>query len=193
MAGSRRVDSKVMDADTKGILFEGASVSQLGKLFGMDNRTITSKITGLEPCGKRAGHPIYAVRDAAPLLVEPVLDLQDIETVIAYVRKLDHTKLPKMLTKEFWTAMRAKQAFEEAAGDLWPTDKVIEVYSDLVKAVRMPLVLAQDSVANEVELTDRVQQIITSIIDAILEDLHDAVVKQFGERAAATEDVDDDF
>lgn len=193
MAGSRRVDSKVMDAETKGILFDGASISQLGKLFGMDNRTVTAKLTGLEPCGKRAGHPIYAVKDAAPHLVEPMLDLDDIETVIAYVRKLDHTKLPKMLTKEFWTAMRAKQSFEEDAGDLWRTEKVIEVYSELVKAVRVPLVLAQDSVANEVELTERVQQIITSIIDGILEELHDAVVKQFGPRAVAAANFDDDF
>lgn len=190
---SSSADSKVMDAETKGLLFEGASISQLGRLFSMDNRTVIAKITGLEPCGKRAGHPIYAVKDAAPHLVEPMLDLEDVETVITYVRKLNHTNLPKMLTKEFWAAMRAKQAFEEDAGDLWRTEKVIEVYAELVKLVRLPLILAQDNVANEVELTDRVQQIITSIIDGILEELHDAVVKQFGARAASAAKSDDDF
>ncbi len=190
---TKAADSKVMDGETKGMLFEGASISQLGRMFAMDNRTVIAKITGLEPCGKRAGHPIYAIKDAAPHLVEPILDLEDIETVITYVRKLNHANLPKMLTKEFWAAMLSKQKFEEEAGDLWRTEKVIEVYAELVKSVRMPLVLALDNVASEVELNDRTQQIITGIIDSILEELHDAVVKQFGARAAAAAHDSNDF
>lgn len=181
----KHIDSKVMDEETKGLIFEGASISQLGKLFGMDNRTVQSKITGIEPCGRRAGHPIYAVKEAAPFLVETQLDINDIEQVIAYVRKLNHTNLPKMLTKEFWAAMTAKQRFEENAGDLWRTDKVSEVFADLVKAVRIPLVLATDTIANEIEVSERQRTLLTHIIDGILEELSDAVVKQFGTRAAA--------
>jgi len=173
-----------MDDETKGLLFEGASISQLGKLFGMDNRTVQSKITGIEPCGRRAGHPIYAVKEAAPFLVETQLDVDDIEQVITYVRKLNHTNLPKMLTKEFWAAMTAKQKFEENAGDLWRTDQVSEVFADLVKAIRIPLVLANDSIANEMEVTEPQQKALTHIIDGLLEELSDAVTKQFGSRAA---------
>lgn len=180
----KHIDSKVQDEETKAILHEGASVSQLGKLFGMDNRTVASKITGIEPCGRRAGHPIYAVKEAAPYLVEQQLDINDIEVVIAYVRKLNHTNLPKMLTKEFWAAMTAKQRFEENAGDLWRTEKVSELYAELVKSVRDPLILAPDMINNEMELTDQQRKALTSIIDNILEDLSNAVVKQFGARAA---------
>lgn len=180
----KHIDSKVMDDETKGLLFEGASISQLGKLFGMDNRTVQSKITGIEPCGRRAGFPIYAVKDAAPFLVETQLNVDDIEQVITYVRKLNHTNLPKMLTKEFWAAMTAKQKFEENAGDLWRTEQVSEAFSDLVKSVRIPLVLAIDTIANEMEVSERQQKVLTNIIDGILEDLSDAVVKQFGSRAA---------
>lgn len=181
----KHIDTKIMDEETKGLLFEGASISQLGKLFGMDNRTVQSKITGVEPCGRRAGHPIYAVKDAAPFLVETQLDVNDIEQVIAYVRKLNHTNLPKMLTKEFWAAMTAKQRFEENAGDLWRTDKVSEVFADLVKAVRIPLVLANDTIANEMELSESQQKALTHIIDGLLEELSDAVAKQFGPGTAA--------
>lgn len=180
----KHIDSKVMDDETKGLLFEGASISQLGKLFGMDNRTVQSKITGIEPCGRRAGHPIYSVKEAAPFLVETQLNVDDIEQVITYVRKLNHTNLPKMLTKEFWAAMTAKQKFEENAGDLWRTEQVSEAFSDLVKSVRIPLVLAIDTIANEMEVSERQQKVLTNIIDGILEDLSDAVVKQFGSRAA---------
>ena len=184
MAAIKHVDSKVNDEETKGMLFEGASVSQLGKLFGMDNRTVAGKIVGVDPIGRRAGHPIYSVKDAAPYLVETQLDINDIEVVINYVRKLNHTNLPKMLTKEFWAAMTAKQRFEENAGDLWRTDKVVGVYSDLVKTVRMPLVLALDTIQGEVEMSERQQKLMAEIIDNLLEELSNAVVKQFGARAA---------
>lgn len=185
MAAIKHIDSKVMDEETKGLLFEGASISQLGKLFGMDNRTVQSKITGIEPCGRRAGHPIYAVKEAAPYLVETQLDVDDIEKVITYVRKLNHTNLPKMLTKEFWAAMTAKQRFEENAGDLWRTDKVSEVFADLVKAIRIPLVLAHDTIAAEMDMSEPQRKALTHIIDGLLEELSDAVAKQFGPGKAA--------
>lgn len=186
-------DSKRMDDDTKAMLYQGASISQLNVLFGMDNRTISAKLFGLEPTGKRAGAPIYSVREAAALLIAPSLDLEDVEILATYVRKMDHTKLPTLLSKEFWSAMRAKQIYEENAADLWRTEQVVEVYGDLVKSVRMPLILAKDSIANEMELDDRAQKIFDRIIDQTLEDLHDAVVKQFGTRATAPAVEDDDF
>jgi len=182
-----------MDAETKAMIFEGASISQLNAIFGMDNRTITAKIAGLDPVGTRGGAPIYSIKQAAQLLVEPILDLEQVEVVAAYVRKLNPTNMPKMLTKEFWSAMRTKQLYEEDAGDLWRTDKVVEVFSDLVKSVRMPLILAKDAIANVKELTDKDQKIIDQIIDGILEELHDAVVKQFGARATTQSLDNEDF
>lgn len=186
-------DSKIMDDATKSMLYQGASISQLNILFGMDNRTVAAKLFGLEPVGKRAGAAIYSVREAAALLIAPSLDLADVEVLATYVRKMDHTKLPTLLSKEFWAAMRAKQIYEENAADLWRTDRVVEVYGDLVKSVRMPLILAKDAISNEMELDDRAQKIFDRIIDQTLEDLHDAVVKQFGTRAATAAVDHDDF
>ena len=186
-------NSKIMDDATKSMLYQGASISQLNILFGMDNRTVAAKLFGLEPVGKRAGAAIYSVREAAALLIAPSLDLADVEVLATYVRKMDHTKLPTLLSKEFWAAMRAKQIYEENAADLWRTDRVVEVYGDLVKSVRMPLILAKDAISNEMELDDRAQKIFDRIIDQTLEDLHDAVVKQFGTRAATAAVDHDDF
>ena len=186
-------DSKIMDDATKSMLYQGASISQLNILFGMDNRTVAAKLFGLEPVGKRAGAAIYSVREAAALLIAPSLDLADVEVLATYVRKMDHTKLPTLLSKEFWAAMRVKQIYEENAADLWRTDRVVEVYGDLVKSVRMPLILAKDAISNEMELDDRAQKIFDRIIDQTLEDLHDAVVKQFGTRAATAAVDHDDF
>lgn len=193
MSVSKVRDSKLVDNETKAMLFEGVSISQLNIIFGMDNRTVAAKMAGVEPVGKRHSFPIYSIKEAAAVLVEPTLDLDQIEQIAAYVRKLNPQNMPKMLTKEFWAAMRTKQLYEEDAGDLWRTDKVVEVFGDLVKSIRTPLILAKDAVANEMELDDRSQKIIDRIIDDILEGLHDAVVKQFGARAVAPAVSDDDL
>lgn len=181
------------DPDSQAMIFEGASVSQLAKIFGMDNRTVGSKIIAIDPIGTRKTYPVYSIKDAAQVLLEPTLDLDQVEKIAAYVRKLNPTNMPKMLTKEFWAAMRQKQAWEEDAAELWRTDKVVEVFSELVKSIRDPLILAKDAVASQRELDDRTQQIIDGIIDGILEKLHDAVVEQFGKRAPAPTVDDDDF
>lgn len=197
MAGTRtsnKPDTRQFDEDTRAMIFEGASISQLNVIFGMDNRTVTAKLSQaqLQPCGRRSGFPIYSIKEAAAVLIEPTLDLDDVEKLSAYVRKLNPANMPKMLTKEFWAAMRTKQLYEEDAGDLWRTEKVVEVFSELVSAVRTPLILAKDTVANERELDDRIQAILDRIIDSILEHLYDAVFEQFGARAAAVERLEDE-
>lgn len=193
MTVNRELGSRNVDDTSKGMLFEGASVSQLGILFGMDNRNVAAKIADLAPCGRRHGHPIYLIKEAAERLVDVQLDLEQAEHVAAYVRKLNPQNMPKALSKEFWSAMKTRQEYEENAADLWRTEKVIETFSDLVKSVRDPLILAKDQISNEMELTDRQHQIIDSIVDGILESLHDAVVKQFGARAAAPSVDDEDI
>lgn len=40
----KRADSAMMDETTKGLIYEGASISQLGQLFGLHNRTVSSKL-----------------------------------------------------------------------------------------------------------------------------------------------------
>jgi len=184
----RKTDSAVMDETTKGLIYEGASISQLGQLFGLDNRTVSAKLgMRVQPCGKRHGYPIYSVRDAAPFLVEQDLALDDLELIAAYVQQLDPTRLPRQLTKEFWQAMLNKQKYEEQAGDLWRTEKVIEVFGELAKNIRTVLVLARDTVNNQAELSPRQHQVLGQVIDGILEELHAAVVKQCSAPTPAAE------
>lgn len=195
MAGARTKQrhSNSIDVESEAILFQGASISQLARIFRMDNRTVSSKLHGLAPAGQRAGYDYYAVNEAAPYLCDPLLDMDDIEKLADYIRKLNPQNLPKMLTKEFWSAMLNKQKYEEQAGELWRTERVLEVFGDLVKTVRTPLILARDTIANQSELTPRQQTILAGIIDGILEELHDAVVERFSEESEqpAVEDEDE--
>lgn len=196
MVGITRKDAasaKTMDDETKGILYDGASISQLAKLFGMDNRTVTAKLgVNVQPIGKRAGHAIYQVRDAARFLVEQDLEFDDVEKIAAYMQKADPTRLPRALTKEFWQAMLNRQKYLLEAGELWPTEKVVEVIGRVYKTVQMPLRLARDTVANEQELSPRQQQILLQIVDGLSEDLYAAIIEEFGDQVFSEDETDED-
>lgn len=178
-------DSKVQDEDTKAILFEGASVSQLGRLFAHDNRTIAKKIQGLQPVGKRAGHPVYSVAEAARYLVVPLGDFEDT------IRKMRPEELPAALQKEFWSALQARQKFEEDRGDLWRTADVIEHYSKTFMTLRTSLLLMVDTVERSVELSDRQRAIIQQSVDTAMRETYTNLVGMFSNEPARVFDIED--
>lgn len=183
----------VMDDDTKAMIYDGASISQLAKIFGMDNRSVTARLgVDCQPVGKRNGRPVYSIAEAAKFLVEHDLNLDDMEKIAAFMQKVDTTRLPRALTKEYWQAMLNRQKYLEQAGDLWPTEKVVEVISEMFKLIQMPLRLGRDSVANEQELTPRQQQILLGILDGISNDLYQTIVGRFGDEIFEQEEVDDE-
>jgi hypothetical protein len=161
------------DDQTRVMLFQGASVSQLATLFGYDNRTVTKRIFGLKPCGKRQGHPVYSIRDAAPYLVDPIGDIE------AHIKKMNHRDLPPLLLKEFWAGKMQRLKFEKEQGWHWPTDVVIEHYGEVFKTIRTSLLLAVDAVEREAEMTDRQREACKQIIDALMADVREKLVERF--------------
>lgn len=179
------------DDDTNVMLFQGANITQLAKLFRMERRDVTPKIMDVAPCGERGGYPIYYIHEVAPHLVKPIYDVE------TYLRRMHPNDLPKNLSKEFWAGMKARQDFEKAAGDLWETDKVIELMGEAFKTLRMTMLLAGDTVEREMTLTVEQRDRLRTIFDGALEDLADALVNRFSGRArkevtADVEVTDDD-
>lgn len=169
--GKSIAEQKAMDSETTVMLYEGASLSQLVALFKQDIRKIKGKIEqfGLKPVKVRSGHPIYSVREVAPYLVTPPFPLED------WVKVMNHADVPKMVSKEFWAGMRSKQIYEEAAGDLWRTEKVIEHISEIFKLVSVQMKLVDDRVEREVKLTGRQREIIRALMDETLNSIHNAI------------------
>lgn len=163
-------DDEVMSA-----LYKGLNQSQLMKLFRLDNRTIKAKIfeSGIKPVGRVYHADIYSVHELAPYLVKPVGDIE------AYIKKMDHHDLPKMLTKEFWAGLRSKQEYEEKAGLLWRTERVVEEVGELMKLVKMSTLLMLDAVERQTELSDRQREIIRSLSHGMLSDLQQRVESKF--------------
>lgn len=161
------------DVETESMLFQGANITQIAKLFRMDRRDVTPKILDVAACGTRGGYPIYYIHEVAPHLVKPIYDIE------TYIKRMNHNDLPKHLSKEFWAGALAKQKFEEEAGDLWRTDKVMEVMGDAFKQLRMSMLLMGDAIERETTFTDKQRQRLQAMVDGALNDLADQLVRKF--------------
>lgn len=169
-------DSKRFDAETEAMLFEGASLSQLSRLFCLDNRKTKEKLHGCIPKKMRAGSPVYDIAEAARYLVKPILPLDE------WIRRMSQSDLPVELTKEFWAGQRSKQLFEIDAGDLWRTEKVIDHITEILKTISLQARLTSDIVDNEARLTPQQRAIVIRHMDAMLQNAHEALSRLINEK-----------
>jgi hypothetical protein len=165
-----------MDEESNAIIYQGVSLSHLVSIFKMDIRKVKARIAELQPIGKRANFPIYSLKDAAAYLVEPPYPIEE------WIQKMNHADLPMLLRKEYWAGMRSRQIYQIAAGDLWPTDRVVDVVSEMLKTVSMSLRLASDRVDREVGLTHTQRELVIRLMDEALANAHAAVEKQLKDR-----------
>lgn len=167
----------IIDEDSEAILYQGASLIQLQRLFSMDGRDIKAKLHGtpVKPCGERRGYPVYSIRDVAPYLVTFPFDTDEL------IQKMSLADLPMMLRKEYWAGMRSRQLYEKEAAELWPTAEVVDMVSTLLKTLRLSLLLSREAVERETELSERQRDIISRIIDNALEDCYASTTRKFSE------------
>lgn len=172
--GTGGLGAKLNDEESRGIIYEGCSLSQLAALFDLDNREIARKLHGLPPCGERMGYPIFKLSEAAAYLVPP--NKRDIEDAIKRLRPSD---LPPSLTKEYWMAQKARADFEEDQGDLWRSSEVVAVMGEVFSVLRMSMLLMRDQVDRQTHLTDQQKDIIQELGDGILEKMSQQLIEQF--------------
>jgi hypothetical protein len=166
----------------------GLAVSDMAKLLRVEVRKVQEAIAACKPTGKRRGVAIFAVADVAPLVLKPQIDIE------SYIRSLKPKDLPPALQKAFWDAQEARQSFEEKAGNLWHTHRVLEVIGKFVMIVRQRVVLAVDQVDRMTPLTDEQRKLVQGLLDGMLAELQKGVAEAFkdytgkGERQDIYED-----
>lgn len=154
-------------------LLSGLSRAQLCQVFKMHPRTLKAALVDVRPHRMRASVPLYTIPQVAPHLVKPKGDFEQ------YIKNANHMDLPKALTKEFWQGQRLKQQYMQAAGDLWPTQRVVAKVGELQKLVAMSARLFTDSVERNTELSDRQKSVLNSLVDGMLADLHRSITEHF--------------
>jgi hypothetical protein len=164
-----------LDQESQAMIYEGLNLTQMEQLFEMDIRDLKRKIAQgkVQPCGQRGNSDVYRLKDVMPWVVKP---LYDVET---YIRNMNPSELPKTLSKEYWAGQRSRQEYQIKAGNLWPTEKVIENVGEVFKIVKMNLSLSIDTVERSSELSERQRQIFKNIIDGTLNDLAQTIQERF--------------
>lgn len=168
-------DQKKLDAESRALLYQGASYSQLAIMFNQDIRTISKKMQGVEPIGTRGGHAVYLIRDAAQYLVKPLGNIEE------FIAKMDPEDLPPRLNKRYWDAIAARNKVLEDQGELWNTAEVLAHFSTTFQVLKLNLELMQDAVEEQTSFTPRQREILTELIDGALSAARATLTEQFAE------------
>ncbi len=163
------------DDESRSIIYQGANISQLEALLGVDHRMITARLakSGLKPLFKKGNISYYRVAEVAPHIIKPAFDVEE------YIKRMDPRELPKILSKEFWAGMKSRQDYEERAGNLWPTERVVNEVGDLFKLIKMSVLLMADAVERTTELSDKQREIVKNLTHGMLEELSGRIQERF--------------
>ncbi|MNK62111.1 hypothetical protein D3C87_812800 [compost metagenome] len=173
MATGKLNNSRSLDPVSRAMLYEGVTQGQMCILFRIDQRNLARKIHSCQPVGERSGTPIYDLAECAAYLVKPAYDIE------AYIKRMHSNELPKHLSKEYWAGKRSQQEYELKAGDLWPTQRVLEKVGELFKLVRMSALLTVDNIERNNDLTDKQRSLMSSLMYAMLDELRKSIMKEF--------------
>lgn len=167
------------------ILNVGATTHDLAAIFDVSHKTVTRKVPGrVAPTTPAGQTPVrYAIRDAAPFLCK--LDHIDPEE---YLKNLTPETLPPKLQKAYWDGLNARQAYEENRGDLWRTQKVVEVLGEVAKPIKMALLMLKEELAQTTVLSAEQSTYLENRVDSMLQQVHDGLVEKFSKYMPSPED-----
>ena len=157
--------------------FDGMTVPRLAQLFRLDRRTVTEKLRPLRPTGDRRGAPTYHIVDAAPYLVEPIVD------IAKYLAEVGPGDLPAPLQAQYWNAQNSKLKYKVQSGDLWRTQQVLEVLTGVFRSLTQSLRLLADRIEAQTGLTPEQRAIIER--EVIEKEISDKAVNMLRQRLVA--------
>lgn len=174
----------VMRVNAEAEIDFGMSATRLGEVFDLDVKTVKALLKEIEPDGDRNGAPFWRIASAAPYLVTPEGDLED------YLRKMKPGDLPSKFQKEFWTALNLRAKYYRERGDLWSTEQVYAVLSEVLKIVRSTSRLFVDELESNSVLTYQHRKALQIELDKMLSMMREKVQDAFKNYDAAHDHVE---
>lgn len=156
------------------IIYHGATVTDLAQMFDLDNKTVQKRLQGrVQPMKSVDKYTRYRIKDAAPWLCDAKIDYEEL------IKTLTPSKMPPMLQDGFWKGQLSRQKYMAQRGELWSTQRVFEVFSEMCKVIRMALLMVPDTVEQRSALTDEQRAIVQEVVDSTLNSLNTAVAEHF--------------
>lgn len=165
-----------MDEASRGVIFDGASISQLSDIFGRDRRTVTKYLreAGVRPAATRNGYPIYKLREAATYLCD-----MDPDFIDKRLQNMNPQDLPPILSKEYWNGKRARLAFLREDGQLWSTDRIESLLGLWVKTFLISSRQVVDAVDRQAQLSDSQRFALEQQIDEMIKATRKHLLAEF--------------
>lgn len=175
--------SNARSSEDMTMIYKGCSVSELSAIFDMTPVDVNKRISGnVQSTNPDHRVPRYRLKEAAPYLCNVVFDIEQ------FLKDMSPAKLPPALQDAFWKAQKTRQQFEQDQGDLWSTQRVVEVLAEVFKTFRMTMMMMSDTIDQQAELSPQVRSLIQQMSDQILEMAHKNLVAQFADRVAAADE-----
>lgn len=148
----------------------GVTPAWLASAFGLPLTTVRSRL-GACPVLRGSGRaPVYDLKVAAQYLVDPVLSVKE------YLRTIKPEELPENHRESYWAMMLKKQTWLRKAGNLWPTEAVLEVLGETFKTIKNETLLWTDTVNEAKELDEVQRNVVQQLVDNLLKNIHDQLI-----------------
>jgi hypothetical protein len=159
-------------------LLQPVSITFLADVLGKDRKTVTKRLAGLTPMGQHRGNiPLFDFRQAVEYLVTPRFNAADA------IKRMGTDDLPVGLQKDVWDAKLKQQKWLKEAGDLWPTEDVLEVLGEAFQRLKTTTQLWIDQLGETHALSPEVRKDLTGLVDSLQTDLHRTLVEMPAEKA----------
>lgn len=145
---------------------QGVTVYWLAQVFGITTESVRMRLADCTPESVHGKSNRYRVKDAAPYLVDPKIDIEK------YMKRMRAGDLPPLLQKEIWDAKLKRQKWETQAGDLWHTEDVISVLSEVFATIKSTVQLWPDTVERTVGLDDEQRELLVSMGDTLQDEIY---------------------
>lgn len=152
-------------------LRNGVTITWLYQVLRMDRKTARKRLANCPIIGKGVGNvELYDIGTAMSYLVKPKFDIAD------YIKSMNPSELPPLLRKEYWDALLKQQQWEEKAGELWRTEKVMKVLGEAFQRIKNSTQTWADNVERKSSLTPDQYKALNLEVDALRHDMYDALV-----------------
>lgn len=151
-------------------VYRGVSVTWLANAFKMDRNTVKKRLAHCPSVSNDRSTPLYSLRQAASYLVEPKVD------IASYLKAMRPNDLPPLLQDTFWSAQMKRQKWEVEAGNLWPTEDVLEVLSEAARRIRSAITLWTDNLDRVNGLNSEQRKMLTGMCDGLLDEIHETLI-----------------
>jgi hypothetical protein len=154
-----------------GDIVGGVTIFWLAKAFGLEPSTVRKKLADCPPIARKTSGYLYSLPTAAQYLVRPKID------IMQYLEQMKPGDLPQQLQPSYWDSMLKRQKFELSMRQMWMSEDVMEVFSDIFKAIKFSMQLWPDTLERQTGLKDEEREILTALCDDLQSEIYEGVVK----------------